>query len=257
MTPSLQTKGLPPPQVSANIYFQRGTWFLLDATPASQAPRVMPATQPLRVGLYGRHSDDRQNPLSSKDQLAALRLVAQARGLLVVVEHSDEAVSGASLANRPGAQALLRGAAAGAFDVVLAEALDRLSRDQEEIAGIFKRLSYAGIALETLAEGLVTELHVGLKGTMNQLFLADLSRKTRRGLVARVKAGYSGGGRCYGYRIVGTGVLVVDEGEAAVIVRIFRDYAAGASPRAVAHALNQEGVPGPRGGEWTASTIHG
>ena len=33
----------------------------------------------------------------------------------------------------------------------------------------------------TLAEGAINELHVGLKGTMNALFLKDLATKTHRG----------------------------------------------------------------------------
>jgi len=67
------------------------------------------------------------------------------------------------------------------FDIVLAEALDRFSRDQEDTAGLFKRLTFAGVSIVTLAEGDITHLHVGLKGTMNALFLKDLADKTRRG----------------------------------------------------------------------------
>jgi site-specific DNA recombinase len=39
--------------------------------------------------------------------------------------------------------------------------------------------------------------------------------------------------------------------------RIFRAYAAGASPKRIALALNQEAVPGPRGGAWGPSSING
>ena len=81
---------------------------------------------------------------------------------------------------------------AGRFDVVVAEALDRLSRDQEDIAGLFKRLSFAGVRIVTLAEGEIGDLHVGLKGTMNALYLKDLADKTRRGLRGRVEAGRVG-----------------------------------------------------------------
>jgi DNA invertase Pin-like site-specific DNA recombinase len=38
---------------------------------------------------------------------------------------------------RPGIQKLMQDAAAKKFDVVIAEALDRLSRDQEDVAGIY------------------------------------------------------------------------------------------------------------------------
>ncbi|MFP3747674.1 recombinase family protein, partial [Achromobacter sp. SIMBA_011] len=84
----------------------------------------------------------------------------------------------------------------------MAEAMDRLSRDQEDIAGIFKRMTYADVKMFTLSEGEITHLHVGLKGTMNALFLKDLADKTRRGLRGRVEDGKSGGGLCYGYDVV-------------------------------------------------------
>ncbi|WP_396595782.1 recombinase family protein [Brevundimonas sp. R86498] len=213
----------------------------------------------MRVALYARYSSDLQNQRSAEDQFAALRLVVQARGWQEVAAFSDLGISGANLNNRPGVQTLLREAERGAFDVVFTEALDRLSRDQEGTAHLYKRLSFYGAALETLSEGRISELHVGLSGTMNQMFLVELGKKTRRGLLGRVKEGFSGGGRCYGYNLVEgqTGVFEIDRDQAGVINRIFRDYAAGKSPRTIAHALNSEGVPGPRGGDWTPSAIYG
>ncbi len=102
-------------------------------------------------------------------------------------------MSGAS-ALRPGYQALLECVRQGECEVIVTEALDRLSRDQEDIASFYKRCSFAGVRIVTLAEGEINELHVGLKGTMNALFLKDLAAKTRRGLRGRVEAGKSGGG---------------------------------------------------------------
>ena len=66
----------------------------------------------------------------------------------------------------------------------------------------FKRMTFAEVTIVTLAEGEISELHVGLKGTMNALFLKDLAQKTRRGLQGRVLQGLSGGGVCYGYDLV-------------------------------------------------------
>jgi site-specific DNA recombinase len=97
---------------------------------------------------------------------------------------------------------MLEGAREAEFDIVVAEALDRLSRDQEDIAALFKRLQFAGVKLVTLGEGDIGLLHIRLKGTMNALFLKDLADKTRRGLRGRVEAGKSGGGNAYGYNVV-------------------------------------------------------
>ena len=104
--------------------------------------------------------------------------------------------------HRPGLQGLIDRAGRGEFDIVLAEALDRLSRDQADVATLFKRLCFHDVRIVTLSEGGISELHVGLKGAMNQLFLEDLADKTRRGLRGRVEAGLSGGGNSYGYNVV-------------------------------------------------------
>jgi len=211
----------------------------------------------MRVALYARYSSDLQNERSAEDQLAALRIIVAARGWREAAAFVDRGISGSALANRPGVQTLMLEAAEGRFDIVLAEALDRLSRDQEGTAHLYKRLTYHGVVLETLSEGRVSELHVGLSATMNQMFLVELGKKTRRGLEARIRAGFSGGGRCYGYRIAARGELEIEADEANVVRRIFAAYDRGQSPRAIAAQLNAEGLAGPRGGAWTASSING
>jgi site-specific DNA recombinase len=159
----------------------------------------------------------------------------------------------------------MQDASHGAIDVVYAEALDRISRDQEDVAGVFKRLRFADVKIITLAEGEVSELHVGLKGTMNALFLKDLADKTRRGLRGRVEAGRSGGGNAYGYDVVRTsadgtveaGERRINLAEAKVVRRIFWEYGHGVSPREIAKTLNREGILGPSGSTWGPSTING
>ena len=49
----------------------------------------------------------------------------------------------------------------------------------------------------------------------------------------------------------------IDDAEALVVRRIFRDFAAGTSPRAIAKALNAEAIPGPDGRQWRDTTIRG
>lgn len=215
----------------------------------------------MRVSIYARYSSDLQREASIEDQILVCTERAAREKWMLVATHADRGMSGASNL-RPGYQKLLDGARKGEFDVVLVEALDRISRDQEHIAAFFKLMSFAGVRIVTLAEGEITELHVGLKGTMNALFLKDLADKTRRGLRGRVEKGRSGGGLCYGYTILRSengerGGRAMVEAEAMVVRRVFADFAAGKSPRRIAAELNRQGTPGPGGRPWSDTTIRG
>jgi DNA invertase Pin-like site-specific DNA recombinase len=212
-----------------------------------------------RVTLYARYSSDNQSESSIEDQFRLCREHARREQWRITGTYRDADISGASMILRLGIQALLQDAQRGQFDVVLAEALDRISRDQADVATLFKHLRFAGVSITTLAEGGISELHVGLKGTMNALLLKDFALKTPGGLRGRVEKGKAGGGLCYGYRVAkkqdasgepirGDRQIVADE--ASIIQRIFRAFAAGRSPKAIAIELNREGIPGPLSRAW-------
>ena len=175
-----------------------------------------------KAAIYARYSSDLQTDASIEDQISLCEKQVRKAGGQVHQSYTDHAISGASLM-RPGIQMLMQDAAAGRFDQVYAEALDRISRDQEDIAAVYKRLTFAGVKLVTFAEGEINELHIGLKGTMNALFLSDLRKKTHRGLVGKVEKGLSGGGKCYGYDVVHgeeRGHRTVNDPQAAIVQRI-------------------------------------
>jgi site-specific DNA recombinase len=218
----------------------------------------------MRVGIYARYSSDRQSDTSLKDQIRLCQARAKREGWTVVGVYEDAAASGA-LRMRRGYQTLLTDALSGKFDLVLAESLDRLNRDLEETARLFKRLKFVNVGIVTASEGPISEVHVSITGLMGEMYLKSLAEKTRRGLEGRVLAGKSGGGRSYGYDIVGmdasgqpvTGERKVNETEAEVVREIFRRFAGGEGPRAIARALNERGVPGPYGRPWGDTTIRG
>ncbi len=219
-----------------------------------------------RVALYARYSSDNQSESSIEDQFRLCRERAKRETWNIVGTYHDAAISGASMILRPGIQQLLQDAQRGMFDIVMAEALDRISRDQADVATLFKHLRFAGVPIVTLAEGEISELHVGLKGTMNALFLKDLAMKTHRGLRGRVEKGKAGGGLCYGYRVVKRldangepirGDREIIPEEAGIVRRIFRDFASGKSPKAIAVDLNRERIPGPLGQAWGDTSIRG
>ncbi|AMW35754.1 recombinase family protein [Haematospirillum jordaniae] len=217
------------------------------------------------VAIYARHSTDKQDT-SSADQVARCIQFCADRGWTVSHIFADEALSGATMSHRENAKALVAAALAGEFEKVLSEDLSRLSRSQSDIAALYEKLRFMGIDIETIADGTINELHIGLKGTMNALYLRDLADKTRRGLRAITLRGKIPGGLCYGYRtkhrLDEKGELVRGEreihpGEAEVIRRIYSEYHDGAILSEICEGLNDDGIASPRGGTWSISALVG
>ena len=150
--------------------------------------------------------------------------------------------------------------------MVLTEDLDRLNRSQSDIAMIFSLAEYHGVEIRTVFDGgRINDLHVGMKGAMSALELKKISERTRRGQRGSVKAGRVAGGLAYGYAVdpwnakgeIEPGHRRIVPEQAEIVRRIYCDYLDGKSPNRIVHELNRQGVPGPRGGRWNASTVTG
>src|SRR5262249_53783854 len=102
----------------------------------------------------------------------------------------------------------------------------------------------------------------------HQMELEAIRSRTREGLRSRVRQGRIAGGACYGYKLErksdGAGrrftIAVVDETEAPIVERIYREYLAGRGLKQIAHELNDRAVPAPsagrRGsGSWASSAV--
>lgn len=211
------------------------------------------------AAVYVRFSTELQNEKSTEDQIALCRAYAARHQLNVVAIFEDRARSGASVFGRDGLMQLMDAARQQRFTVVIVEALDRLSRDMEDLAGIHKRLSFQGIEIQAVHDGTADSVLIGIRGLVGQMQREDGAKKVRRGMAGVIRDGRHAGGRAYGYRAIPgkPGELEIVEGEAAIVRRIFTAYAAGRTPRDIANDLNREGVRPPRGRRWNASTING
>jgi DNA invertase Pin-like site-specific DNA recombinase len=146
-----------------------------------------------------------------------------------------------------------------AYDVVVVEAVDRLSRRLADLANFHDLVDFRKVKLHATDRSEINALMIGLLGAMAQAYGEDLKTKTKRGLIGKILAGWSAGSLGFGCRVEPSerGKRLIVEEEAEVVRRIFRDYAGGASPRAIAMTLNKEKLPGPRGGPWIETTIRG
>ena len=224
----------------------------------------------LRCATYARISTDRQNPLSIDDQIHKCDVFAQVKEWKVLEEHiyRDEAISGTT-EDRPGLQRLFKALDARPcpFDVLLVDDTSRLSRNTKDALGIFERLEFANVRLISISQGIDSDneqagVLVQVHGLVDSLYVKELAAKTRRGMDGAFRRGMHAGGRCFGYRNVPIeapgqvdehgrpvilGVrLAIHEEQAAIVRRIFRAYADGASLKRIAKMLNAEGVTSPQ-----------
>ncbi len=233
----------------------------------------------MRAAIYARYSSENQRPESIIDQISACKRFAIQHGHTVLDEHiyADEALSGARK-DRPSLKALTEAASSGDFEMVLVDDLSRLARDNYLMLTIMAELEYEGVRVVSVADGIDSgneeaALGIQIRGIFNQLQLEDLKKKTLRGQIGQKERGFFVGEKTFGYRSVSVGEIKMDkkgrprpEGyrmeiepqQAALILRIFKEFADGKSQTAIVQTLNEEGVPGPfkQGYKWSPSTIH-
>jgi hypothetical protein len=160
--------------------------------------------------------------------------------------------------DRPGLLNLVQAAKNRSFDAVIVEQLDRISRDQADMAGIAKRLKFAETVIIT-NDGVVNDIVIGVRGIVSSMFVKDLGDKIRRGLTGLVRDGKIPGKPAYGYRVVPgkPGVKEVDLEQAKIVRRIFREYADGKLVRQIAADLTADKIPTPTGGTHWSHPIFG
>lgn len=224
--------------------------------------------------IYARFSSALQNARSIEDQIALCRERCEREGWSIVEVFTDYAISGAAGIDensRPGLSAMLARIEAGGIDQVVAEATDRIARHQGDAFTIRERITFAGARLFTLSDGEVTDITATFRGLMDAQFRRDLAAKIKRGQRGTISQKRSAAGLAYAYRKANRfdehgelirGLREVDQEKAEVVRRIFEEFAAGQSPRAIAERLNRDGIESPGGRLngprfWRASTIYG
>jgi len=80
---------------------------------------------------------------------------------------------------------MMRAAEARLFDVIVAEDMDRIFRDQGDYHAARKRLDFLGIGIHT-ASGKIGRLEGSLRALMGEMFVENLIVSRRRGLEAVV-----------------------------------------------------------------------
>ena len=217
----------------------------------------------LRAIVYSRVSTDAQerDGTSLDTQESASQEYVGANGWMLVEAIKDTA-SGFSL-DRPGIEKLRMLLRQGTVDVVVAYAVDRLSRNQNHIGVLFDEVEQAGAQLQFVTEKFedtaIGRFILAARAFVGEVEREKIAERTMRGKAERARSGRipQGTGKgCYGYSYNrSTGKREIDEYQALVVRQIFQRYLETRSFSAVSQELNQAGIPSLGGGQWYPLTI--
>jgi site-specific DNA recombinase len=168
----------------------------------------------------------------------------------------EDAVSGVkNEGERPGFRAALDAIRRGEASVLMVTDADRLARDSDVAGHARVEIRRAGGKVVV-----ISEVDAGVEVVAVRQLLATLEREKIRARMrtwsaARVRKGLHMGPPPFGTRVAPDGTLQPEPAEAPTVARILDLRRSGASLRAVADALNAEGVRGPGGRPWNLMTV--
>ncbi len=193
----------------------------------------------LRAIVYSRVSTDAQErdgtSLDSQERGSQEYVAANGWTLL---ESIRDTASGYSL-DRPGIERVRQLLRQGAVDVVVAYAVDRLSRNQNHIGVLFDEVEQAGARLEFVTEKFedtaIGRFILAARAFIGEVEREKIAERTMRGKAERARSGKipQGTGKgIYGYsynRETGKREIIPDQ--ARVVRRIFEDFVNNGSLR--------------------------
>lgn len=193
----------------------------------------------------------------------AVRAFAESQGYELVEVASDPGISGATRpSERPGFARVLELAEAHAFTVLLVYKFDRLAREiRYAVTTVSELAENHDVVIRSVTEPIDTATPMGrtlfaiLAGMAENERFAIRDRTAGGRTTKATKGGYAGGRVPYGYARSPEGELVVVPAQAKIIRRIFQERRRKRTQAEIAAALNADGIPGPRGGQWHQARV--
>lgn len=210
-----------------------------------------------RFAIYARFSAHEHRESSVERQVEACRACAARLGGGVTHVFVDQEVSGAFMTDRNGLKAMLEAAEQHAFDGLVVEDIDRLSRDVADLSSMWRRFQVLGITLHSAMRGEVDLMTISIVGFLSAEQRRILSLRTQAGRSIKAAQGLFPTGPCFGYEKIPLvpGAIRIHPSEAVTVSRIFRMARDGLNANQIARTLNAEGIPGPAGASWTRSSL--
>lgn len=210
-----------------------------------------------KAGIYVRLSDEASGEDTLETQVYFLKEFVEGREDMVLAgTYSDFGYTGTNY-ERPGFLRLMEDVKRGKIDCIVVKDLSRLERNYIETGNLIENVfSFLDIRLVAVTDGFDTGKGDGMgvmvasiKNLVNDVYSRDISRKIISAFRTKQRNGeFIGLAAPYGYlkSKENKNRLVVDEGAAPVVRRIFRLYADGASMDRIVRILDGDGIDCPR-----------
>ena len=179
--------------------------------------------------------------------------------------YADDGISGTNTKKRERFNEMIDDCEAGKIDKVITKSISRFARNTLDCLKYVRKLKELNIDIFFEKENIHTleasgELLLTIMASLAQQESQTLSQNVKLGLQFRYQDGkvQVNHNHFLGYTKDADGNLIIDEEEAKVVRRIFREYLEGSSFRDIAEGLERDGIKtGAKKNKWHLSTIQG
>lgn len=224
-------------------------------------------SQKKRVCAYCRVSTNNEEQLESyENQVSYYTNYIQNKSEWSFVDiYADEGISGTGTKNRIEFQRMIKDAKEGEIDLILTKSISRFARNTMDLLKYVRELKEKGIAVLFEKENINTlesagEVFLTIFSSIAQDESRNISENSRWGIVKGFKDGkvFCNTTRFLGYDKDENGELIINEKEAEIVRRIYREYLEGKSYISIAKGLEKDGISTGTGNKkWWDSTVAG
>ena len=221
----------------------------------------------LRVAAYCRVSTDSDEQAGSYDVQVKhyTESIGSNKEWELAGIYADDGISGTNIKKREGFIEMIDDCMEGKVDMIITKSISRFARNTIDCLKYVRKLKEKNIAIIFEKENINTleasgELLLTIMASLAQQESASLSQNIKLGLQFRYQEGkvQVNHEHFLGYTKDEDGKLIVDEDEAKIVRRIFREYLEGASFRDIANGLEKDKImTGGKRYKWHLSTIRG
>jgi len=178
--------------------------------------------------------------------------------------YTDEGISATNTNKREGFKQMIRDAIDGKIDLIVTKSVSRFARNTVDSLTTIRELKAKGVEVYFEKENIWT---LDSKGELLLTIMSSLAQEESRSISenvtwgkrkcaadGKVTLGYK---RFLGYDKGEDGTLVVNQKQAVIVKRIYREFMKGKTPCTIAKGLTNDGIPTPAGKltKWQSSVI--